>query len=77
MYLDGKPHIVVFFAFMALQHFTVFYSILHVGALMSPFLWSNPLEVVSKPHLRSNGRVAPLTRDSHLILYSKVQHSLR
>jgi hypothetical protein len=26
------------------------------------------LEVVSKPHLRLNGCVAPLARDSHLIL---------
>jgi hypothetical protein len=35
------------------------------------------VEVVSKPHLRPNGCVAPLVRDSHLILYNKVQHSLR
>jgi hypothetical protein len=32
------------------------------------------LEVVSKPHLRSNGCVAPLTRDSHLILCNSVPH---
>jgi len=43
--LDGKPHIVVFFAFLPLQHFTVFYSILHVGGLDEPFLWSNPLDI--------------------------------
>jgi len=34
--LDGKPHIVVFFAFVILQHFTVFYSILHVGGFDEP-----------------------------------------
>jgi hypothetical protein len=32
------------------------------------------LEAVSKPHLRPNGCVAPLARDSHLILYIRVQH---
>ena len=35
------------------------------------------LEVVSKPHLRPNGCVAPLARDSHLIFLIRVQHSLR
>jgi hypothetical protein len=33
------------------------------------------LEVVSKPHLRPNGCVAPLVRDSYLILKIRVQHS--
>ena len=46
-----------FWLYSILQYFTLFYTL---GALMSPFLWSNPLEVVSKPQLRPNGRVAAL-----------------
>jgi hypothetical protein len=35
-----ENHILWFFAFMALQHFTLFYM---KGTLKSPFLWSNSL----------------------------------
>ena len=38
-------------------------------------IFTEPLEVVSKSHLRPNGCVAPLVRDSHLILLIRVQHS--
>jgi hypothetical protein len=44
---------VVFFAFLALQHFTVFYSILHVGGFDEPLSFGQILLAISASRYHS------------------------